>query len=238
MAREDNEIETGSELMSESAIGTPALFGGLKTCLRWDASSKNMHLDVTQFAESLRSLELKYKGRLNTSTGQFQYVGHVRKNIFTNTPSIGRVMGIVQDKSNPVDDERFLPAGVGTLLFRDWMISPGVGVASDSSRNFHYSLSIRKTPQILKRFDTVDTWLTAKADCEYNPRRSSISTRSGVRLKLYKRLLTDKQDLQVTLGYDVQSQGGEKKQGPFLKIQENNWTVRWQDKQWQFTYKI
>ena len=46
--------------------------------------------DVRQILESSRSLEVKYKGNLNTVSGEYQYRGHVKKLFYSNTPSLAR----------------------------------------------------------------------------------------------------------------------------------------------------
>jgi hypothetical protein len=45
---------------------------------------------VRQILESSRSLEVKYKGNLNTVSGEYQYRGHVKKLFYSNTPSLAR----------------------------------------------------------------------------------------------------------------------------------------------------
>ncbi len=43
------------------------LFGNLKTQLRWEVGSKQLHMDVRQLLETPRSLEAKFKVRRGTS---------------------------------------------------------------------------------------------------------------------------------------------------------------------------
>lgn len=137
---------------TDTPSATPRLLGDLKTQLRWDLSSSNLHVDVRQILESTRSMEVKYKGCLNTSTGSFEYRGLVRKNFYTNTPSIAKVMAkerdVPMEGADQMDLDRFLPAGVKTLFFRDWSISPGVALTSKPNQKFSYLISLRKQPQV------------------------------------------------------------------------------------------
>jgi hypothetical protein len=48
----------------------------------------------------------------------------------------------------PLDADRFLPAGVGTLLFRDWTLAPGCAISSEAGAKFKYVLGLKKNPQV------------------------------------------------------------------------------------------
>ncbi len=45
---------------------------------------------MRQILESSRALEVKYKGNLNTVSGEYRYKGHVKKIFYSNVPSLAR----------------------------------------------------------------------------------------------------------------------------------------------------
>lgn len=239
MSKRDAEQQASG---SEEEEGPPSLMGNLRTSLKWDMSKKQLHLDVRQILESSRSLEVKYKGNLNTVSGEYQYTGHVKKLFYSNTPSLARIMAkdealVAAGGEEPLDTDAFLPAGLRTLLFRDWALAPGVAVSSDRGAKFKYVLGLKKNPQVLKRFDSLDSWVSFKANAEYNPATSQVAGSGNVRLKLYKYNLTDRQDLKLSIGYDLSATlGGGLRRAPFFKLEENNWGVRLQHGSWQFLY--
>lgn len=51
--------------------GRAALYGGLKTQLRWFPEQKAFAVAVRQQGQTRRGVEIKYKGFLHTGTGQF-----------------------------------------------------------------------------------------------------------------------------------------------------------------------
>eukprot|EP00877_Chromochloris_zofingiensis_P011257 jgi/Chrzof1/6385/Cz18g08110.t1 len=230
---------------TDTPSATPRLLGDLKTQLRWDLSSSNLHVDVRQILESTRSMEVKYKGCLNTSTGSFEYRGLVRKNFYTNTPSIAKVMAkerdVPMEGADQMDLDRFLPAGVKTLFFRDWSISPGVALTSKPNQKFSYLISLRKQPQVLRRASNLDSWLSAKSNIQFHPTTSDISATTGLRLKAYRFNITDKQDVRLSLGYDLDlNLNGAKgvRSSPYLKLAENNWAVKLRRGSWSFLYEM
>eukprot|EP00775_Hariotina_reticulata_P003975 gene3975-4228_t len=164
----DQEEESGSDYTTVSSDPSDlqpqgSLFGNLKTRLRWVPSSKQMHLDVRQNLQNRRNLEFRYKCTLNTNTGSYQYIAQLQKNLHQNTPSLARLIaaeqGITLRGEKPIDPDRFLPAGLSSLLWRDWTASPGIRFSShpatadsDSSSSSagsspKYFVSLRKQPQ-------------------------------------------------------------------------------------------
>jgi hypothetical protein len=67
------ESEPESSDYSEEAGPSPALYGKLRTRLRWECNPGVLHLDVSQQAETIRSLECRFKGRINTKKGSVQH---------------------------------------------------------------------------------------------------------------------------------------------------------------------
>lgn len=63
------ETEPESSEYSDEAGPSPALYGKLRTRLRWECNPGILHLDVAQQCETIRSLECRFKGRINTKKG-------------------------------------------------------------------------------------------------------------------------------------------------------------------------
>lgn len=69
----------------------------------------------------------------------------------------------------------------------------------------------------------------------------AVATSASLRLKLYKYNVTDKQDVKVVLGVDVESSGakdGKLKRSPYFKIEENAWGLRLEKGAWQCVYQL
>lgn len=190
------------------------------------------------------------QGVLNTKTGDYSYHGHLRKTFNTNKPSLSQLLEedykqLASAKSGSQGSatsstKKWLPGGLQPLLVRDWQLSPGLAIQSGDASNFKYHLGLRKPPQIIKRFSSIDSWITGRAQCEFDPRTAAVSTFAAVRLKLYKYNLTDKQDLKVVVGMDVASDGKDKqlKKQPFFKVEENSWGLRLQNGAWHLVYQL
>ncbi len=53
--------------------------------------------------------------------------------------------------SEALNSGRFLPAGLRTLVLKDWSMAPGISVGSGGTGKFGYVLSMRKLPQVSGR---------------------------------------------------------------------------------------
>lgn len=138
----------GPEEGSSSAYGTTedggdddgaaqyGMYGSMKGGLVWDAASRRLMLAVRQYAESGRKVEVKARGALDTVTGQHRAWGHVRRNFYTHVPLLQRLLEAqVQLQSGrppSLDPTALLPGGLTCLLFKDWIIAPGLSY--DSAR--------------------------------------------------------------------------------------------------------
>lgn len=59
--------------------------------------------------------------------------------------------------------------------------------------------------QVLWRNGLWDSWLQGKVDLQYNAQQQVVEVQGGVRLKVLRMQVTDKQDMQLTLGADFSS---------------------------------
>mmetsp|Transcript_22817 Transcript_22817/g.58071 ORF Transcript_22817/g.58071 Transcript_22817/m.58071 type:complete len:279 (-) Transcript_22817:408-1244(-) len=158
-----------------------------------------------------------------------------------------------------IDADRLLPAGLRPLVLRDWSVAPGVtydsagpapGAAGPHS-HLKYALFVRKAPQVLLHSPRTDLLLSAKASTELCPKSKQVTTRAHLRLKLFKYAVTSKQDLRVCVGLDMETvplttgstaaAAGPRKswaQSPYIKISENNTSVKLQQGRWSFMYEL
>ena len=95
-----------SDYSEDETLAIARVFGTLKTRLRWEAQDSALHIDVRQQLETTRAMEGKLKGWLNTKTGSFQHRFFLRKNFYTNTPSIAKIMAKEDGKKADIDPER------------------------------------------------------------------------------------------------------------------------------------
>eukprot|EP00878_Enallax_costatus_P020953 GHUV01022166.1.p1 GENE.GHUV01022166.1~~GHUV01022166.1.p1 ORF type:complete len:248 (+),score=67.53 GHUV01022166.1:127-870(+) len=211
--------ETSSEY-EEAQQQRASLFGNHRTRLRWQPSSRTMNLDVRQTLQNRRNLEVKYKGRLNTNSGAYHHIIRLQKNLHQGTPSLARIIAAEQGMEiegvESINPDKVLPGGLSTLVFRDWTMSPGVkfeqtvavpaatdGSSSSKGRNdLKYCLTFRKQPQVIYRRSVWDSWLSTKADLQFDSQKQAVGVAGNVRLKVFRLNVTDKQDVQLSAGYD------------------------------------
>ncbi len=183
--------------------------GGLKTTVVWDPASKQLGFKLRQSIENSRKVSVKWKGLLNATAGTHSYVGHVRKDFYTQSPvSLTRVIVAAEEArrgtrpSDPsIDPNRFLPAGFKTLFFKvgaqtnnnhplrilftfptssqDWILSPGLSFNSDPARRVRYAINLAKAPQFLTHSPMLDSWITGKASCQVDPKAGEVSSSIG-----------------------------------------------------------
>eukprot|EP00798_Chlamydomonas_sp_ICE-L_P023516 gene23516-9039_t len=216
-------------------------YGELKTALCWN-DSKHLSFRIRQFVETERKLELKYKGLLDTTTGDYVFNGHLRKNIYlTGTPSIEKVYSAASRprlRRNDIDPDRVLPGGLKTLFFKDWVLGPGVSYDSTRQQHLRFSMGLKKSPQVLKHGDRSDLWLTGRCNVEVDPRTAEVSTFGALKVKMLKYNVTDKQDIKVCAGITFENSGKGFTHNPYLKISENNISARFQKKSLMFLYEL
>lgn len=56
--------------------------------------------------------------------------------------------------------------------------------------------------QVIYRQGVWDSWVTTKADLQIDSQKQAIGVAGNVRLKLFRLNVTDKQDVQLSAGYD------------------------------------
>ncbi|KAF8061903.1 EGF1 [Scenedesmus sp. PABB004] len=263
--KEERESSSSEEASSEASSdfgprGGATLFGGVRTRLCWD---DRLALNVRQTLTSRRNVEFRYKARLDTSSGAFAHSAQLQKAWHQGTPTLARIVaaerGIRLDGEPPIDAERFLPGGLGALLLRDWTLAPGVryeaagaagapgaaggsasGASSASSgEQLKYTVQLRKQPQVLWRRGVWDSWLAAKARLELDAATQRAGVTGSVRVKALRFNVTDKQDLQLAAGADVVvGPDGARRVTPFLKLGENSWCVRLQNRRVAWSYEL
>lgn len=231
----DDEFET--EGMEEQGD----FYGNLKTALCWN-DSKHLSFYIRQFVETERKLELKYKGRLDTNTGDYVFNGHLRKNFYlSGTPSVQKVYeaaGKPRRGPNDLNPDRMLPAGLKTLIFKDWVVSPGLSYDSTRNQHMRFSLGLRKSPQVLKHGDRSDLWLTGRANLEVNPKSAEVMTTGALKVKMLKYNVTDKQDIKVSAGVTFEGTSKGLTHEPYLKVAENNFSACFRKRQVMFMYEL
>lgn len=245
------EESSGYEESAEESAGdedTAVDFtGGLRTTLVWDAAKRQLNVKLRQQMANPRRLEFKYKGLLNTNSGEASYNARVRKSLYTDSPvSMQRVVeaGLaLRNGARPsdpdIDPNRLLPAGFKTMLVNDWIISPGLAFSSQDQRKVAYSLMLRKAPQFLRHSPKFDCWLSGKAETQVDPKTSEMRHSAAVRLKMVRYSLTDKQDLRLCIGLDLDGGKGQGwSKSPYLKVGENNFGVKLQRSQLSLLYEI
>lgn len=69
-----------------------------------------MNLDVRQTLQTRSNLEVKYKGRLDTSSGAYHHIARLQKNLHQGTPTLARIIaaerGIALEGADSIDPER------------------------------------------------------------------------------------------------------------------------------------
>eukprot|EP00199_Chlamydomonas_sp_CCMP681_P007067 CAMPEP_0119109838 /NCGR_PEP_ID=MMETSP1180-20130426/24011_1 /TAXON_ID=3052 ORGANISM="Chlamydomonas cf sp, Strain CCMP681" /NCGR_SAMPLE_ID=MMETSP1180 /ASSEMBLY_ACC=CAM_ASM_000741 /LENGTH=266 /DNA_ID=CAMNT_0007095837 /DNA_START=1 /DNA_END=801 /DNA_ORIENTATION=+ len=145
------------------------------------------------------------------------------------------------------DPDVFLPGGLRPLLFTDWLLAPGMTYDSGrgGSAGLRAALMIKKAPQVLIHAPKTDLMLTAKSVVEVDPRSNSkVSATASVRLQLFKAQVTSKQDLTVSVGLDLAttpldvSSPYTVRRTPYLKVSENNCSVKLQRGAVSFLYSM
>ncbi|GAX74138.1 hypothetical protein CEUSTIGMA_g1587.t1 [Chlamydomonas eustigma] len=236
---------------SESGVeedgGAADFSGNLRSSLCWDPYNKQFGVKVKQNIENGRKILFKWQGQLNTTTGGLTYKGYLRKNILSNTPmSLLRVMVSAQEERQgeqptypEVNPNRFIPGGLSSMLFKDWILGPGLTFFSTPDRKINYALTIIKAPQFLLHSPKLDCWLTGKATCSVDPKTSQISTLACIRLKTLRYNITSKQDLRVDVGVDFEGKGLKQwVQTPFFTVAENNISLKLKKSCWMLFYTL
>jgi len=166
---------------------------------------------------------MRFRGRLNTVTGGFEYQGSVKKML-----SSGPVL-----------------KGEGTQPLR---FGAGVGVSNQSSDEPYLTASLKKQ---IALFDGPHTILTGKAHADYEPRNGKFSKFAAVRVSRRFLNFTEHQDLQLSVGLDLDMPGVSKrasgassgvsqklKPDLYLSARENNWGIHYRRGRWQLTYDL
>lgn len=199
----------------------------METQLHYDLGQKHLSFRLRENVTAEPEVEARFRGLLNTTTGSFQYRGTVKKYL----------------SSGPI------VKGEGTEPLR---IGGGVGVSSLTSDQPFLTVSARKRIALL---DAPDTLLTAKARADWQPSGGQVSRRAGIRVSRRFLNFTQRQDLEVSAGLDVDwpagaaaggggagaagRRGGSKPQAvPYLSVRENNWGLHLRRGAWSLTYDL
>lgn len=73
-----------------------------------------------------------------------------------------------------INPNRLLPAGFGSLLFKDWVLSPGLAIQSQANKKVNYALTLSKAPQFIRHSQKHDCWLTGKAHLLVDPKTAEV----------------------------------------------------------------
>lgn len=188
----------------------------METQLHFDLSnSKQLSFKIKERITANPDLEFKVKGLLNTATGNLDYVGTLKKNF------IGSSDG--NSGSTPLK----LGLGVKTT-----------SSISSSKQPVHLTASAHKKYSLL---DGPNTLLTAKGFVDVDPSAPQKMNRQATLKASYTAMnFTDRQDLKVAVGMDINWPAAVKDPKPTLlfQVRENNWGLHFRRNKWHVTYDL
>lgn len=197
----------------------------METSVLYGLKQKQLCFVLRENVNTDPDLQLRLRGHLNTVTGDFEYTGSLQK-YFRSGP--------------PVKDQGTQPLRIGA----------GVGISSSNGDEPYLTATAKKQIALTEGTDTL---LSAKAVVSYEPRSGKVNRTAGVKLSRQWLNFTEHQDLQISLGLDVDWAGaarqatgssssskalGGVKPDVYLSVRENNWRLRLRRKQWQLTYDL
>ncbi|KAI8466711.1 MAG: hypothetical protein J3K34DRAFT_524335 [Monoraphidium minutum] len=204
----------------------------METQMHYDLQGKQLSFRVRENITADPDLEARLRGLLNTVTGEIVYRGTLKK-YYSSGP---------------------LLKGEGGEPLR---LGGGVGVASSTSDAPFVTLSARKRIALVEGRGA--PLLTAKARVDLQPASGQLSRRVGVRVSRRFLNFTQRQDLEVAAGLDVDWPtaarsaagggggggargrvlgGGKPTAAPYLSVRENNWGLHLRRGQWSLTYDL
>eukprot|EP00878_Enallax_costatus_P004061 GHUV01004286.1.p1 GENE.GHUV01004286.1~~GHUV01004286.1.p1 ORF type:complete len:194 (+),score=50.68 GHUV01004286.1:273-854(+) len=193
----------------------------METSLHYSQKDKHLSFLLKEQVTADPDIQLRFRGRLNTNTGDFEYHATAQKYI----------------GSGPVLKESL------TQPFRF-----GVGLGVSSSNNDEPFVAATATKKIsLLEGDT--TQLSAKARVELDPRSQKMMRTAHIALSRRFLDFTAHQDLQLTAGLDLDwpkpaktavgsNRSSKLKADVHLALRENNWGVHYRRGQLFLTYDL
>ena len=73
-----------------------------------------------------------------------------------------------------INPNRFLPAGLGSLVLKDWIMAPGLTFKSGAQKKVSYTLTLEKAPQFLRHSPKLDCWVSGKAGLFVDPKTAEV----------------------------------------------------------------
>ncbi|KAF6262889.1 hypothetical protein COO60DRAFT_553009 [Scenedesmus sp. NREL 46B-D3] len=195
----------------------------METALHYDPKQKHLSFLLKEGVTADPDIQMRFRGRLNTDTGDFDYHATAQK-FFSSGPVIKESL---------------------TQPFR---LGVGLGVSSSNSDEPFVAATATKKISLL---EGEHTQLTAKARLELDPRSGKMVR--GARVAVSRRFLdfTAHQDLQLVAGLDLDwpkaaktaagsnsSSSSKPKADPYLSVRENNWGVHYRRGMWSLTYDL
>jgi|APGre2960657404_1045060.scaffolds.fasta_scaffold10659_3 hypothetical protein len=185
----------------------------METSLVFATEAKQLSMRFNQRVRSDFGLELRGWGLLNTGSGAFAYKASLLKTL---------ELGAVSAKAGA--------AGTTPLT-----LAAGVTLSSASREEPVLCASARKTIALLEGDSTL---LTAKALAEYEPSSKRLARRASLRLSRKFLNLTERQDIKITGGVDVDLTKPSPAPVPYLRVRENNVGVAYKGRRWMVTYDL
>lgn len=193
----------------------------METALQYDPGQKHLSFLLKESVSADPDLQLRFRGRLNTTTGGFEYHATAQKFV----------------GSGPVLKES---------LTQPFRLGAGLGVSSSNGDEPFLAATASKKISLL---EGEHTQLSAKARLELDPRSSKMTRSANVRVSRRVLDFTAHQDLQLSVGLDLDwpkaaktAVGGGRsnalKADLHLSLRENNWGVHYRRGQWSLTYDL
>lgn len=186
----------------------------------YDLQQKQLCFDVREKVLADPHIKFKCKGLFNTTSANCDYRAQVKK---------------------------FVPitlGGTGSKLAGPTPLWIGAGAALESSTSSKtkpspvLTASAKKTTPLL---DGPDTTVTLKGRLDFDPRTSTMVRTGAVQLTHTVMNLTQKQDLRVRVGLEVDWPSGVAKPGKpsvYVQLRENNWALNYRRKRLFVTYDL
>lgn len=193
----------------------------METSLHYNQKDKHLSFLLKETATGDQDIQLRFRGRLNTNTGGFEYHATAQKFV----------------GSGPVLKES---------LTQPFRFGVGLGVSSANSDEPFVAATATKKISLL---EGDNTQLSAKARLELDPRSQKMTRTAHIAVSRRFLDFTAHQDLQLTAGLDLDwpkaaktavggSSSSKLKADVHLSLRENNWGVHYRRGQMFLTYDL
>jgi hypothetical protein len=213
---ETEEVEQGVQ---------PVFRGKRNFKIKYNKNEKSVTFGAKQVLVAFSQINLRIKGSLDTKTNNHAYSAIIQKDIQTNTPSMIRLLQANEEKDI---NGKILPGGLKSFFFQDWLLSPGLRFSNTPDSAFKYAMGLRKFPQVIRHTPTTDLYFQGKGALEIDSKSSQVSGYFGLRVMFFRPNLTEKQDGVVSVGLDATHEGGKLASWPYVKLAENQLSVKLQ----------